>query len=321
MKKCGIACGLALSFLLITVVNGSAQTGTTNVYAIGVGDRLRVSVWQESSLDRDVEVGMDSTIVLPLVGTIRAGGYTTAQLSRILTDRYSLYKRDISQVEVVVVEFNSRSIYVFGEVARAGAYSFQEIPDLWNVIMEAGGPTAMAYLKDIRILRGDGEERRSIPVDMNAFLLGGSEVSLPRLQPDDTIYIPKTNVEGMDAFSSNVVYVFGEVKNPGIYMVGQGEDLIGALLLAGGVTEFGDKGSIRLVRTDGERRIVNEVDLDDYLLRGDTFANPLLKSGDTIDIGIRRSNKYRKLFEDIRPSLLTVSSVVTMFLVVDRISN
>ena len=97
MKRDGILLGLAAALLLVAAVRASAQERAVNVYSIGVGDILRVSVWQEPSLDREVEVGIDSTIVLPLVGPIRAAGYTPAQLSRILTERYSLYKRDISR--------------------------------------------------------------------------------------------------------------------------------------------------------------------------------------------------------------------------------
>ena len=220
-----------------------------------------------------------------------------------------------------MVEYNSREIFVFGEVAHAGALSFQEIPDLWSVIMTAGGPTPMAFLSEVRILRGDGEGRRAIPVDLNTYLLGGSESALPRLQPGDTVYVPRTNVEGPDAFSTNKVYVYGEVKTPGMFLVGPGEDLIGALLLAGGVTEFADVERIRLVREDGERRIVQELNLQDYLRRGDRRSNPLLRAGDTIEVGLRSSNRFRRFFEDVRPTLSTLTSLATVWLLVDRISN
>ncbi|MFH1279716.1 MAG: polysaccharide biosynthesis/export family protein [Candidatus Eisenbacteria bacterium] len=298
-----------------------AQEARETVYRIGVGDRLRVSVWQEPTLDREVEVGIDSTIVLPLVGPIRAGGYTPAELSRILTDRYSLYKRDISQVEVVVVEYNSREIFVIGEISVPGRYTFQEIPDLWNVIMTAGGPGTAAYLSEVRILRGEGETRRSIPVDLNAYLLGGDRGALPRLQPGDTVYIPRTNVLGVDAFADKVVYVYGEVARPGMYMVGSREDLVGALLLAGGLTPDGDQKRIRLVRKDGGRRVVRELDLEDFLRRGDERSNPPLKGGDTIEIGASRGTSFRRIWEQYSPTLTILTTTFTAALVYDRLAN
>jgi len=298
-----------------------AQDGPGTVYRIGVGDLLRVSVWQEPTLDREVEVAIDSTIVLPLVGSIRAGGYTPAELSRILTDRYSLYKRDISQVEVVVIEFNSREIFVIGAVTNPGRLAFQEIPDVWDVIMTAGGPATDAYLREVRIMRGEGTERRSIPIDLNQYLLGGDRESLPMLRPGDTVYIPHSQVEGVDAFADKIVYVFGDVVKPGMYLVGQSDDLVGALLVAGGIAEGGDRKRVRIIREEGIRRVVTEVNLDDYLVRGDMRANPTLRAGDTVQIPPSRGKQYRQFFEDMRGPLQLFTTTMTAILLVDRLSN
>jgi polysaccharide export outer membrane protein len=297
------------------------QTPPEPAYTIGVGDRLRVSVWQEPTLDREVEVGIDGTIVLPLVGSIRAAGYTASAFSEVLTERYSLYKRDISQVEVVVIEFNSREIFVIGEVASPGRYAFQAIPDLWNVIMTAGGPTTAAFLNEVRILRGEGDRRRTIPVDLNAYLLGGDRASLPALQAGDTVYIPRTSVTGVDAFAENVVYVFGEVAKPGMYLVGQGETLVGALLLAGGVTEAADRNHVRVVRDEGGRRIVTEVDLENYLQRGDAAANPRLQAGDTIEVAPGAGTRFRSFFENYSPGLTILTTTFTAILVYERLTD
>lgn len=313
-----------LSGILILLLLGLpalAREGSGSVYTIGTGDRLRVSVWQEPSLDREVEVGIDSTIVLPLVGSIRAGGSSAAELSRVLTDRFSLYKRDISQVEVVVIEYNSREIFVTGEISTPGRYTFQEIPDLWNAIMTAGGPTTAAYLNEVRILRGEEDQRRSIRVDLNAYLLGGDRAALPRLRPGDTIYIPRTNVIGVDAFADKVVFIYGQVAQPGMYMVGQTEDLVGALLLAGGLTELGDARKIRMIRKEGGRSLVTEMNLEDFLHRGDRRANPPLRAGDTIDVSARHGSRFRQFFQDYSPSLAILTTSFTALLLMDRLQN
>lgn len=311
----------AAALALTATVAAARAQAPVPAYTIGAGDRLRVSVWQEPTLDREVEVGIDGMIVLPLVGTIRAGGYTASVLSQTLTERYSLYKRDISQVEVVVLEYNSREIFVIGEVASPGRYAFQAIPDLWNVIMTAGGPTTTAYLNEVRILRGEGEGRRSIAVDMNAYLLGGDRATLPALQAGDTVYLPRTNVVGVDAFADKVVYVFGEVARPGMYLVGQSETLVGALLLAGGVNPAADKNHIRVVRDEGGRRVVTEVDLENYLERGDTAANPRLRAGDTIEVAPGSGTRFRSFFENYSPGLTILTTTFTAILVYERLTD
>ncbi|MFH1682006.1 MAG: polysaccharide biosynthesis/export family protein [Candidatus Eisenbacteria bacterium] len=304
--------------LLLAAGAAHAQGDAERVYTIGVGDRLRVSVWQEPTLDREVEVGIDGLVVLPLVGTIRAAGYTPSALAEILTDRYSLYKRDISQVEVVVVEYNSREIYIIGEVGSPGRYAFQEIPDLWSVIMTAGGPTTASYLSEVRILRGEGEGMRTIAIDLNSYLLGGDREALPRLQPGDTVYIPRTNVVGVDVFADRVVYVFGQVVRPGMYLVGRNESLVGALLLAGGVTEAADRNRVRIVREESGQRVVTEVSLEDYMARGDGRGNPPLRSGDTIEVTSTSETQLRTFFDTYGSGLRAVTTVLTMALLYDR---
>lgn len=302
--------------------DASAQDQPVRSYTIGVGDRLRVSVWQEPSLDRTVEVGVDSLIVLPLVGPIKAGGYAPAQLSRTLTERYSLYKRDISQVEVVVLEYNSREVYVIGQIAQRGRYTFQEIPDIWTVIMNAGGPGQNAHLGEVRILRGKGGEERVIKVNLNAFLLGGDTTDLPKLQPGDTVYIPTASARGVDAFATNVIYVYGGVRSPGLYLVNEEEDLVGALLIAGGIDPGADNTKVKIIRRNGERRVVHELNINDYMERGEIHANPYLKPGDTIEIAERKSSAVRRFFQElIQPSFQTISSVLTLVVLIDRVNN
>ncbi len=313
---------LSIVLLMLGASDLAAQGGESGAYVIGMGDRIRISVWQEPSLDRDVDVGVDSMIVLPLVGPIRAGGYSPVQLSRILTERFSLYKRDISQVEVVVVEYNSREIFVIGEVAKRGRYTFQRIPDLWTVIMTAGGPTQNAFLGEVRILRGTGANENSILVNLNTYLLGGGSSGLPSLQPGDTVYIPTASTSGVDAFATSVIYIYGKVGNPGLFLVGKDQDLIGALLTAGGLTDDGDPTNIKVIREEGDRRIVNTVNIDDYMERGALHGNPILKPGDTIEVSVRRSSMVKRFIQElIAPSFQTVTSVVALVVLVDRLGD
>lgn len=322
MNRTLIVLCLSILILSATAEEAVSQAEEAVTYTIGVGDRIRISVWQEPSLDREAEVGVDSMIVLPLVGPIRAGGYSPVQLSRILTERFSLYKRDISQVEVVVVEYNSREIFVIGEVASRGRYTFQKIPDLWTVIMTAGGPTQNAFLGEVRILRGSGDEEKSIVVNLNLYLLGGDSSALPSLQRGDTIYIPTATTRGVDAFATSVIYIYGEVAQPGLYLVGENQDLVGALLTAGGLNNEGDPTSVRVIREEGDRRTVNTVNINDFMERGEFHGNPVLKPGDTIEVSARKSSNVRRFMQElITPSFQTVTSVVALVVLIDRVGN
>jgi len=75
------------------------------------------------------------------------------------------------------------------------------------------------------------------------------------------------------------IYVVGDVKNPGAYDISALSTPLSALLTAGGPT---DTGSFRLVRHLRGKRLVEETDLYDLMLKGVSSAQTALESGDSI---------------------------------------
>ena len=75
------------------------------------------------------------------------------------------------------------------------------------------------------------------------------------------------------------VFVVGEVKNPGSYVLPGLSTLLNALYQAGGPTQT---GSLRNIRVERNRQAIVEMDLYDLLLRGERGSDIALQSGDTI---------------------------------------
>lgn len=75
------------------------------------------------------------------------------------------------------------------------------------------------------------------------------------------------------------VYVVGDVKNPGAYDISSLSTPLSALIAAGGPT---DTGSYRLVEHFRGKKLVEQVDLYDLMLKGVTTAQAHLESGDSI---------------------------------------
>lgn len=75
------------------------------------------------------------------------------------------------------------------------------------------------------------------------------------------------------------VYVVGDVKNPGAYDISSLSTPLSALIAAGGPT---DTGSYRLVKHFRSKRLVEEADLYDLMLKGVTSAEVHIESGDSI---------------------------------------
>jgi len=150
-------------------------------------------------------------------------------------------------------------------------------------------------------------------LEISVYAAGKKELDFAAtVQPDSTIMAPlvgTTKVAGMDAtkVSSRLqrlydksffvnpqvlvnvkeyggrVLVSGEVRQPGIYPVGQGLTALSATVLAGGFTDFASLGKAKIVRTakNGRTEVV-KVDLG-KILKGEVpdFA---LRDGDRVDV-------------------------------------
>jgi protein involved in polysaccharide export with SLBB domain len=78
---------------------------------------------------------------------------------------------------------------------------------------------------------------------------------------------------------ANQVYVIGDVRNPGSYTLSSVSTVFAALQAAGGPTELGSFRRV-VVRRAGQE--VRQVDLYDYLLRGDASDDIRLEHGDIV---------------------------------------
>lgn len=85
----------------------------------------------------------------------------------------------------------------------------------------------------------------------------------------------------MGALRSIQIFVLGEAYRPGVYTVSSLSTMTNALFFSGGVSNLGSLRNIQLLR-DGD--IVNELDLYDLLLRGDTSNDARLQPNDVIFI-------------------------------------
>ena len=100
---------------------------------------------------------------------------------------------------------------------------------------------------------------------------------LERFYPSPTITVAVTSTTG------NVIYVLGEVRAAGQYTVSREVDVIQAIALAKGLTEFADANSIKVIRraSGGEQQAIGF----NYsaVQRGrDLTSNIVLKAGDTV---------------------------------------
>lgn len=128
-------------------------------YALGVGDRIRITVYREDTLSGDYQVNPSGNVALPLVGQVKALGETTASLGAAirmkLADGYLVDPR--LSVEIATY----RPVFVLGEVRTPGQYPYQPGLTVLNAIASAGGFTPRAEKRVIYIRQPGANDEKA----------------------------------------------------------------------------------------------------------------------------------------------------------------
>jgi polysaccharide biosynthesis/export protein len=109
----------------------------------------------------------------------------------------------------------------------------------------------------------NGNDTDVTTVDLKELQSGALSQNV-KLRDGDTIFVPR----------AETVYVFGQVKSPGAYPIQRNTTVLQALSLAGGVTERGATGRIKIVRIEKGKTIEVRVQLNDLVRPGDTIMVP-----------------------------------------------
>ena len=124
-------------------------------YVIGPEDIINVKVWRDPDFSGVKGVRPDGKITMPLIGDVQASGLTPDRLAAQLKEFISTYIRQ-PDVSVEVVQVNSKSYSVTGEVNRPGKFSLVLQTRVFQALSDAGGFREFANEKDVLILRADG---------------------------------------------------------------------------------------------------------------------------------------------------------------------
>jgi len=159
-------------------------------YVIGAEDTIQVYVWKEPDMSKSVPVRPDGMISLPLVGEVKAAGYTPVQLQDVLADAIKKYVSD-PQVTVVVEKVASLNFNVVGEVNHPGYFPLTRRMTVLDAIALAGGFKDFAKTKKIYVLRtaASGTQER-LPFNYKQVIKGQNPQQNIELQPRDTIVVP-----------------------------------------------------------------------------------------------------------------------------------
>jgi polysaccharide export outer membrane protein len=254
-------------------------------YRVGPGDYIYLSVPQRPDLNRQLAVNPGGAVSLPLVGNVPVAGLNKTEIEAKLLQSLREYYPSVNRVEVTITQALSNVIFVAGEVRFPGKYSFPENVNVWEAIREAGGPVPSATLSSVRVVQDRARGGSSTLVDVQSAIELGTVEQLPILRPGDTVIVPGAE-ETYTGLSG--VNVTGQVVKPGNYRLTGRQDLMGAILMAGGPNDSADLTKVRLIRPDNDARAETyKINVKQFLESGKMDSNPKLKPGDTVEVGKR----------------------------------
>jgi len=195
IRQSALTCLLVLSgcLFLSSGLWGQHTKDAAGNYLLNPSDLLRVEVFQEPDLIREVRVAQDGSIVLPLIGKIFVGGKSVFDAERLITE---LYNRDYlvnPQINVTITEYALRRVNVIGQVNKPGIVIFppEEEMVLLEAISLAGGFNRLADKGKVTLTRTlpNGKSETSL-VDTRKLISGDQTVKWD-LQKDDVIFVPE----------------------------------------------------------------------------------------------------------------------------------
>ena len=145
---------LFIAVLFLNFMNGFA--GENNLYKVGVGDVLNITVLGHSDLETTVSVNPDGTITFPYINTLRVEAMTLQGIKEVLTERLSPDYIKYPEIIVRLEEAKSQKFYVYGEVSNPGVYQLTNNMTVLKAVAMAGGYSAFANTKSVKILRSKG---------------------------------------------------------------------------------------------------------------------------------------------------------------------
>jgi polysaccharide export outer membrane protein len=268
---------MALLFILSPFL-AVPQEKFTQEYRVGPKDLLEISVFGADELSRTVRVSEDGKVTLPLLGEVVVDGLTKSEVEKKLGQLLGQKYVQNPQVTVFIREYQSKRVSVLGAVEKPGPYQLLGRQTLMQIISEAGGLTRDAGNEIIIIRQLPDGSSTSLHISIDdLFLKGDAKLNVP-MEAGDIVNIPVDKLV--------VVYVFGQVKNPGALQVKKSNipTLLQAIAQAGGFTDRASKGGVVIKRKDeagkekeikvNVRSILKNKIKDVQLLENDTVYVP-----------------------------------------------
>ncbi len=266
-----------IGFLKLSSLDTYAENPSGKEYTIGPEDVIKIQIWDNTDLNRTVEVSQDGSFTLPLIGKVHAEGLSVFELENLIKKRLADGYIVAPQVTVAVGKYQSQKVFLLGEVKKPGSYVLKGTTHILELISMAGGFTdksgriiKIERLKSLKLnKRGDAapredKETETITLDLSKYKAESAYDSF-FVANGDSIYVNPVPR----------IFVIGEIRRPGEFTWESDMTVHQAISRAGGPNNRAALNRTKIIRIkkNGKEKKIR-VRMDDLTMPEDIIKVP-----------------------------------------------
>lgn len=249
------------------------------------GDEIRILVYGQPALSRQVVIPPDGRFFFPMVGELDVAGLSVRELRQAIATGLagSRAHRIVPGDELAV------------RVHRRQEFSTQAIvPQDGKIVLPMAGEVEVGGLTL-------AEARLAIVEKLSQFVRAPEVTAqIVRYQSTMPIGDPQVSVD-LVRLTGEKFFVLGEVRAPGVFALSGTVSLLDAIGAAGGLLPNAKAGSVLLITPGSGRKKAEtrEVSLNKSLKKGDLSENPILGRGDVVFVPETGISKVGRFFNHV----------------------
>ena len=208
-----------------------------NDYQISLGDVIGVVLSGSKERIFDMRVQLDGTVFFPELGSISVVGESFQDIKDKFRNLIEQSYIGVS-VDLAFKNLSAKKITIVGAVNNPGTYLVNPFTTISNSLAYSGGIQPVGTLRDIRLIRSNGDNFR---FDLYDLLIDGDRTNDITIESGDVIIVGAAN---------KFINITGMVKRPGSYEIVPGESLSELLRYSLGFVGGANSEKITLDKVD-----------------------------------------------------------------------
>ena len=161
----------------LAAIEQGASSLDSRAYRLGVGDKIKITVFGEQELSGPLEINVLGNVPAPLIGEVPAKGRTVDEVKSAIAR--SLANGYLVDPKITIEVLTYRPFFIHGEVRNSGEFPFKNGIRLRDAIAIAGGYTYRADKNFVLLTREGAAQEVKVPLPNDVIVLPGDNLRIP----------------------------------------------------------------------------------------------------------------------------------------------